>query len=153
RRAGERGAVMRPALAVLALLLATLSFGAAERKKAAPSGALSLPGEKEPVRLRLEIVSDGKPLDGEWEEFLDRLFDHFDRDGDGSLSRAEATRIMPLPLPGGKELVIDFDRLDADQNGKASRAELKAFCRAGGFTPVVLVVTLPTAEDAALESL
>jgi len=145
---------MRPALVALAALLAALSFGAAEEKQPPPAGhALSLAGGKEPVRLRLEVVRDGKPLDGAWEAFLDRLFDHFDRDGDGSLSKAEAGRVVPLPLPDGKELVIDFDKLDADRDGKASRAELRAFCRAGGFTPVVVVVAPPTAEDAALASL
>jgi Ca2+-binding EF-hand superfamily protein len=108
---------------------------------------LLLPGEKEPCRLRLEVVIDGKSPALAWETFLDHLFDHFDTNGDGWLSRAEAARIMPLPLPGGKELTIDFARLDTERKGKVGRARLKAFCRANGFTPVVVVVTAPSADD------
>jgi Ca2+-binding EF-hand superfamily protein len=107
---------------------------------------LLLLGGKVPFRLRLEVVAGKAPAE-DWNAFLDRLFDHFDRDGDGNLSRAEVRRVMPLPLPGGKELLLDFDRLDADRDGKVTRAELKAFCRAGGFTPVVLTVSGPTADD------
>jgi hypothetical protein len=110
---------------------------------------LLLPGQSGALRLRVE-VTDGRPVGADWEAFLRCLFDHFDRDGDGWLSRAEAGRIMPLPLVGGNELVIDFDGLDADRNGKGSRVELQAFCRGHGFTPLVLVVSPPTADDARL---
>ncbi len=117
------------------------------------SPALLLPGEKAPYRLGLEIVQDGKAPQKNWDAFLDRLFAHFDRDGDGWLNRAETARILPLPLPGGKELTIDFARLDADGDGKASREELKAFCHANGFTPFVVVVTPPSRSDMALADL
>jgi Ca2+-binding EF-hand superfamily protein len=150
---------MRPALAASLLLLAALlcaDVGEGQKSEvrsetlAAP--VLLLPGGREHFALRLEVSGDPSPT-AEWEAFLERLFDHFDRDGDGWLSRAEAGRIMPLPLPGGKELVIDFDRLDTDHNGKGSRAELKAYCRQNGFAPVVLVVLPPSADDARLAHL
>jgi Ca2+-binding EF-hand superfamily protein len=112
-----------------------------------------LRGSKAPCRLRLNVTLDGRAPSVAWEAFLDRLFDHFDRDADGYLSPAETARIMPLPLPCGKELTIDFDRLDTNKDGRASRAELKAFCRSNGFTPVVVVVTSPSADDERLAEL
>jgi Ca2+-binding EF-hand superfamily protein len=69
------------------------------------------------------------------------------RDGDGSLSRSEVSRIFPLPLPQGKELIVDFARLDPSGTGKVSRAQLKAFCRKNGFAPVVALVEAPSADD------
>jgi Ca2+-binding EF-hand superfamily protein len=112
-----------------------------------------LPGAEEPTRLRLEVVVDGRPPTAAWDTFLDRLFDWFDQDGDGSLSRAEVNRSFPLPLPGGKELILDFARLDTGGTGKVSRAELKAFCRDNGFAPVVAVVEQPSADDLRLANL
>src|SRR5437867_1524176 len=100
---------MRAAVACLLILVLGLSAG--REKEASSTPVLLLPGKKRPFRLGLE-VTNGKSSSADWEAFLDRLFDHFDRDGDGSLSRAEAGRLMPLPLPGGKELAIDFDKLD-----------------------------------------
>jgi Ca2+-binding EF-hand superfamily protein len=143
----------RAAAAGCLFLAAALAWPDATTTQQSSAVVLVLPGAKEPCRLRLDIVSDGKSLARRWETFLDRLFDHFDRDADGWLSRAEAARIMPLSLPGGKELKIDFDRLDADRNGKASRAELKAYCRGNGFTPVVLSVVPPSADDLRLAEL
>jgi Ca2+-binding EF-hand superfamily protein len=112
-----------------------------------------LPGAKEPSRLRLDVSIDGKPPTAAWDAFLDQLFDFFDRDGDGSLSRDEASRMVPLPLPGGKELTVDFARLDADGNRKGSREEWKSYCRANGFGPVVTVVKPPSADDLRLGEL
>jgi Ca2+-binding EF-hand superfamily protein len=114
---------------------------------------LLLPGTEEPTRLRLEVVVDGQAPAVAWEAFLDRLLDWFDRDGDGSLTRAEANRMFPLPLPEGKELALDFAKLDTDGNGKVSRAELKAYCRANGFGPVVAFVEPPSADDLRLADL
>jgi Ca2+-binding EF-hand superfamily protein len=137
-------------------LVCGLAAGRGPEKEGPSAPVLLLPGEKEAFRLRVEVNGD-RPPSADWEAFLDRLFDHFDRDGDGWLTRAEASCIMPLPLPSplqrGMELTIDFDKADADRNGKVSRAELKAYCRAQGFTPVVLVLAPPTAADATLAHL
>jgi Ca2+-binding EF-hand superfamily protein len=98
------------------------------------------------TRLRLQVVADGQSPTIAWEAFLDKLFDYFDRDGDGWLSPAEAARVIPLPLPGGAEVVLDFQKLDADRDGKASRAELKAYYHQAGFTPVVVILESPSAR-------
>jgi Ca2+-binding EF-hand superfamily protein len=135
----------RAAAAVGVLLIACL---------AAPGApVLMLPGAKESSPLRLEILLDGRPPAATWDAFLDHLFNWFDRDGDGSLSRAEVSRIFPLPLPGGKQLTIDFAKLDTGGKGKARPADLKAYCRANGFGPVVAVVAPPSADDLRLADL
>jgi Ca2+-binding EF-hand superfamily protein len=141
---------VRRALLIVCLLAAgqvglSWSQGRTERPPAGP--VLLLPRAKEPLRLMLDMVVDGQPPASAWNTFLDGLFDWFDRDGDGSLNRAEVNRIFPLPLPGGNELTLDFAKLDADGNEKISRAELKAFCRENGFDPVVALVEPPSAED------
>src|SRR5258708_2375110 len=90
----------RAAVAGCLILSAGLAW-AADRREAARAGpVLVLPGAKEPCRVRLDVVVDGQSPTAAWEAFLDSLFDWFDRDGDGSLSRDEASRMVPLPLPG-----------------------------------------------------
>jgi Ca2+-binding EF-hand superfamily protein len=119
-------------------------------RAAAGDPVLLFPAGDAPARLRLEVTVRGKPPDAAWVAFLDKLFDHFDRDGDGFLSPSEAGRVFPLPLPGGGEAAMDFPKLDADRDGKGSRAEFRDFWRAAGFTPVVVVVRAASAETLAL---
>ena len=85
-----------------------------------------------PLRLGLDVRIDGKSPERSWEAFLDHLFDHFDRDGDGRLSAGEAARMFPLPLPDGRELVMTFG------NRNPSRKAFKDHCRKGGFMPIVI---------------
>src|SRR5262249_48803828 len=89
------------------------------------------------------------PPEAAWEAFLDGLFDYFDRDGDGVLSRAETGRVFPLPLPGRRELTLDFDKL-AGRDGKVTRERMKEVCRAGGFTPLAASVEPPSADEGRL---
>ncbi|QEL14987.1 EF-hand domain-containing protein [Limnoglobus roseus] len=111
---------------------------------------LCFPKTARPARLELRVTVDGKAPDAAWVKFLDSLFDHFDRDGNGSLSPAEAARVFPLPLPKGQEAKMDFAKLDANHDGKGSRAEFQAFYRAAGFTPVVVLIQPAPAEEVAL---
>ena len=61
-----------------------------------PDGVeLTLPGASDRVRVR--AVIDGRPVSELRDRFLRRLFDHFDRDGDGRLDPAESARV-PSPL-------------------------------------------------------
>jgi hypothetical protein len=123
------------AVAVCVCLTTMLAWPTVKAEQVPAGPVLLLPHIKGSIRLGLDVLVDGQLPTTAWDTFLDRLFDFFDLDGDGSLSRAEASRIFPFPLPGGKELTIDLDKLDADGNGKGSRAELKAFCRSNGFGP------------------
>jgi Ca2+-binding EF-hand superfamily protein len=138
---------MKPAGATLGLLVIVAMAGSADRDPKTDAGpVVLLPGTEMPCRLRLEVMVAGGAPTAAWDEFLARLFAFFDRDGDGSLSRDEVARLFPLPLPDRKSLTFDFARLDPG-NGKVSLAELKAYCRANGFTPVVAVVEPPSAAD------
>jgi Ca2+-binding EF-hand superfamily protein len=142
---------MKGITVALGLFLGASSDGQSEPARAGP--VLVLPGAKESTRLRLDVTVDGQPPSAAWEAFLDRFFDWFDRDGDGWLSQAETARMVRLPLPGRQELTIDFGKLDADGDGKGSRAELKAFCRRHGFGPLVVVLEPPSADDRRLSEL
>jgi Ca2+-binding EF-hand superfamily protein len=133
---------------VLVGLVAANARGGPEQTQVGP--VLQFPSAKGPFRLRLEVALDGASSTTPWERFLDNLFDFFDRDGDGSLSQVEVGRMPPLPLPRGRELTIDFAQLDADGDGKGTRAELKSFCRRHGFAPVIAIVEPPSAEDVSL---
>jgi Ca2+-binding EF-hand superfamily protein len=148
-------AVRRVAVVVSLLVSAGLAGLArpGDRPEPPAGPVLLLPCAKGPVRLRVDVVIDGQPPAAAWDAFLDRLFDYFDRDGDGFLSRDEAGRMVPLPLPGRRELTIDFARLDADGDGKASRAEWKGYCRGNGCGPVVVVVEPSSADDLRLGEL
>lgn len=141
------------AVAVYLCLASCLAGTTEETKPVSASPVLLLPHGKETVRLGLDVFVDGHPPTTAWDNFLDHLFDFFDRDGDGSLNRAEVNCMVPLPVPGGKELIIDLDKLDADGNEKGSREELKAFCRKNGFGPVVVIVEPPSAADLYLAEL
>jgi Ca2+-binding EF-hand superfamily protein len=113
--------------ATILLALAAQSGPLAPRADASAVDVV-LPG---PVRLRVEA-----PAGSDWETFLDKLFDHFDRDDDGTLSSAEAGRVFPLPLPGGKE---------APAPGRCTRTEFRDHYRRAGFAPIVGVARPPAA--------
>ncbi len=86
-----------------------------------------------PVRVRVTLTANGKPLGELWRAHLKKLFDAFDRDRDGSLNRFEVDNIFsPKGLSGllggsyyhgagddGKTLA-DLDR---DGDGRVSFAE------------------------------
>jgi Ca2+-binding EF-hand superfamily protein len=133
------------ALAALAAVLAT-----AIAVQAGDDTELLFPAGNAAARLRLEITARRESPDRAWQAFLDRLFDYFDRDGDGQLSPAEAGRVFPLPLSGGREVALDFAALDTDKDGKGSRAEFRAYYRSRGFMPVVTLLAPAPPEALAL---
>lgn len=109
---------------------------------------LLFPAGDTPARLRVEPL--GPSPEVAWAAFLDKLFAHFDRDGDGFLSEAEAKRVFPLPLPEGREVAPDFAALDADRAGKVTPAQFRAFYRARGFTPLTVIARSAPADALAL---
>ncbi len=120
--------------------------------QSADAQSLLLPANNKTLRLQLTIRADGQSPEAAHEAFLDRLFDFFDRDGDGALSPAEAGRLFPLPGPDGRGIAMDFAKLDANHDGMGSRTEFKAFYRHAGFTPVVAVFA-PAGADMARANL
>jgi Ca2+-binding EF-hand superfamily protein len=98
----------------------------------------------------LDIRVDGNAPSTAWNQFLDHLYDFFDRDGDGSLNQSECGRLPPLPLPKKEELALAFSALDSDNNGRVSRSEFKKYCDEHGGSPIVVRVEPPSAEDVRL---
>lgn len=131
---------MRAALA--SLLLASTP--------AAADPVLVFPKPNGAARLELSVRVSDRPPDEAWSKFLDALFDHFDRDGNGSLDATEAARVFPLPLADGREAAMDFQKLDANHDDKASKAEFRAYYRAAGFTREVVQVRPAAAATVAL---
>ena len=95
-----------------------------------------------PVLIRMHVRMGDRPYDATWVVFMDKLFDWFDKDKDGTLSPAEVAR-----LPSGASLAnqtqggiqgndakgVPFAAIDADKDGKVTRREFRAFYRHGGF--------------------
>jgi Ca2+-binding EF-hand superfamily protein len=134
---------VRRAAALIAILLSTATVSADPVTLAFADG----------VSIRIEIDIDGQTAGQGWHAFLDRLFRHFDRNGDGKLDAAEVARMFPLPLPGRKTLAMNFAAMDADKDGAVSLGELKKYCAKGGFAPVVAVFEPATVDDARLAKL
>jgi Ca2+-binding EF-hand superfamily protein len=105
------------------------------------------PAGGETKRLRVVATADGFSPEFAWGNFLDKLFDHFDRNGDGFLSETEAARVFPLPLPGGRSVKMDFAKVDTNKDGKISRDEFKSYYRKAGFAPVISVIRPPTPDQ------
>jgi Ca2+-binding EF-hand superfamily protein len=135
------------AIPVVVLAIVLTTTGAV---RAADDAELLFPAGDSTARLRLELTSSGESPDRAWLAFLDRLFDYFDRDGDGFLSSAEAGRVFPLPLPGSREVTMDFAALDTNRDGKGSRVEFRAYYRNRGFVPVVTILAPAPPEALAL---
>jgi Ca2+-binding EF-hand superfamily protein len=93
--------------------------------------------DKRPVLLRLHVTIDGKPVVAAWDEYVARIFRYLDANGDGVLDQAEALRVpAPQALFGAfGSAPPGLAELDADGDGKVTRAELAAWFRRIGATP------------------
>jgi Ca2+-binding EF-hand superfamily protein len=94
--------------------------------------------EQRPVRVRLHVKVAGKSLVAEWKAQMRKLFDFFDRDGDGVLNSYEAEYVfsnrgvlqmiaLGNAMPGFTDpnrSLADFDR---DGDGKISFDEFLAY--------------------------
>jgi Ca2+-binding EF-hand superfamily protein len=101
-------------------------------------------GDKGPVLIRLHVRIDGKPLVDAWEGFVGKFFAYLDVDGDGMLSKTEASRVPPIPVlfnngPGftGPRLNIAM-ALDQNRDGKITKDELADWLRRNGAAPFQL---------------
>ena len=133
------------------------------KKTAVDSQDFVFLGEARPVLVRIHARCDGQPLGQAAEAFMTHLFKYLDVDGDGFLNKEEAERVPALEtiFNGGMGRGIGFgggggrrkgggdasgpkmEELDADKDGKVTRAELAAYYRKKGFVPYQFQLTPP----------
>jgi Ca2+-binding EF-hand superfamily protein len=101
-------------------------------------------GETRPMLLRMHVLIDGKPYPAAWDAFMKKMFDYADVNGDGTLDKAEAARVLTVSFlrihyqgaigildnPGN---IAPFAELDANKDGKVTFDEFKAYYRKTGF--------------------
>jgi Ca2+-binding EF-hand superfamily protein len=103
-------------------------------------------GDERPLLVRLHVRIDGRPLQAAWQDAVGKVFAYLDTNADGSLDRNEAERVPPaaLLLAGGPifgnpaEGPPSLGVLDANKDGKVSRAELADYYRRNGLPPFQL---------------
>jgi Ca2+-binding EF-hand superfamily protein len=118
--------------------------GAAKEPAGADLQTLVYMGETRPVLVRLHVLIEGKPYSTAWDDFMKKLFDYEDANGDGTLSKEEAAHVPTVQLmrthytgvigifdnPG---YVAPFAELDANKDGKVTLDEFKAYYKKTGF--------------------
>ena len=106
-----------------------------------------------PVLLRVHVRLDGKPYYAPWDEYTKKLFAHFDRDGDGTLSKAEAERAPNMQylqqylqggIGGNEGQTLRMAEADTNKDGKLTLEEFRAYYRRGGFSPLNVYVNANT---------
>ncbi len=100
-----------------------------------------------PVLLRLHLRNGGRPYTAAWDDYMKKLHAYLDKNGDGTLDKAETERapaiqflqyhlsgiIGGINYQGSKGQMGQFD---ANKDGKVSLAEFRAFYRRGGLGPL-----------------
>lgn len=101
-----------------------------------------------PVLVRLHLRNNGRPSSAGWDDYLRKLYAHLDRNGDGTLDKAEAERapdiqFLQFHLQGSiglpyRGLAGQMAQLDTNKDGKVSFVELSEFYRRGGMSSLQL---------------
>ena len=99
-----------------------------------------------PVRVRFVVSIDGQSVDAAWQKAIDALFDHCDRNKDGTLDAAERAAFT-APRGNPREL-IDFDGRMAQpqvlqlafnqKDEKVTRAAFAEAIKTAGKPPITL---------------
>jgi Ca2+-binding EF-hand superfamily protein len=124
--------------------LAVAPAGQGKEPAGADMQTLVYLGETRPVLVRLHVLIEGKPYSTAWDDFMKKLFDYEDANGDGTLSKEEAAHVPTVQMmrthysgvigifenPGN---VAPFAELDANKDGKVTLDEFKAYYRKTGF--------------------
>jgi Ca2+-binding EF-hand superfamily protein len=99
-------------------------------------------GESRPVLIRLHLQIDGKPFRDVWMQYIGKVFQYLDADGDGVLSKEEAEHAPPPQMLfstnagfGGFPPRMQGMLPGPNQDGKVTREELATFYRTNGGGP------------------
>lgn len=108
-----------------------------------------------PVMVRLHIRVDGKRFGDAWDRYVQELFTFLDRDGDGILSKEEATRApsgQQFQMMrqqgytygiGGAATYATFGELDGDEDEEVTYREFLAYYRGSGAAGAQLSTAPP----------
>ena len=138
-----------PFLALAAILLGLPAVAAGFQPADARSDVQDIVflADSRPVLIRLHLQLDGKPYLAAWNSFIDELFASLDANKDGVLDRDEAAKAPPpqaiFTSSGGgffgSAAVGGTGVMDANGDGKVTRAELADYYRKNGGAPFQLV--------------
>jgi Ca2+-binding EF-hand superfamily protein len=98
-------------------------------------------GDKAPLLIRFHVWIDGKPLLDVWEDFVGKVFDYADANGDGVLSKEEVARVRSLPIGPNIPLAVAVRAPNIGQpkgkgkDGSMTREELANHLRQRGAGP------------------
>ena len=110
-----------------------------------------------PIRIRLHLQVNGRPVDAVWSEAVNTLFAFCDRNGDGVLEGAE---LAPFNEPRTRNqqviqnandqpaLRLTFD----DRKAKVTRTQFEAALRTAGFDSISLTITQAQANSQRLST-
>lgn len=116
-------------------------------------------GPAGPVRIRLHISIDGRPVDVVWAEAVNGLFAHRDRDNNGQLDAAERTPFAP-PARKGRDIVFDDGRgftqplqlRFPEKDGAVDRAVFAEAVKTAGGAPITLRTVAVSQESRQLSA-
>jgi Ca2+-binding EF-hand superfamily protein len=109
-----------------------------------------------PVRLRLRVTVDGKPVEAAWQAAVEKLFAYCDRDGNGTLDAKERAVFTRPARPQAAVADVDVDgnpvgvggpQVFAEKDPPADRAAFAAKLRAAELGPVAVPIQ-PAGGDA-----
>jgi Ca2+-binding EF-hand superfamily protein len=96
-----------------------------------------------PILVRLHVLVNGRPFPAAWDDFVTKLFNYYDLDGDGVLTKKETQHLLRgtemVTLFGGQVQIFNFQanfvpaaELDTNKDGKITREEFAAYYRKFG---------------------
>ena len=94
--------------------------------------------DSRPVLIRVQVKTADRPLSAAWDDFVTKVFNYLDANGDGYLDKDEVQRVPSADVLFGGGYGVGaptLSELDADGDGKVSRDELAAYFRRIGATP------------------